>query len=105
MACCHPVPTLLPALPHLPAHPACPPHPSCLPACLLLQLRLPKQSQLDDVPIYAHPKLIRGAHGGVEALEISFLTLYAYNGEYRVGGLPFLTTGAHDGDWEHCTAR
>jgi hypothetical protein len=57
------------------------------------------------VPIYAHPKLIRGAHGGVEALEISFLTLYAYNGEYRVGGLPFLTTGAHDGDWEHCTAR
>ncbi|KAI3429626.1 hypothetical protein D9Q98_005712 [Chlorella vulgaris] len=62
-------------------------------------------SQLDDVPIYAHPKLIRGAHGGVEALEISFLTLYAYNGEYRVGGLPFLTTGAHDGDWEHCTAR
>lgn len=31
--------------------------------------------------------------------------LYAYNGPYRVGGAPFLTTGAHDGDIEHLTVR
>ena len=33
------------------------------------------------------------------------LTFYAYNGPYNVGGLRFIQTGDHDGDWEHITAR
>ena len=55
--------------------------------------------------MYAHPKWIIGGDGSVEALEVQYLTLYAFNGAYNVGGLPFIQTGAHDGDWEHCTAR
>ena len=55
--------------------------------------------------MYAHPKWIVGGDGSVEALEVQYLTLYAFNGAYNVGGLPFIQTGAHDGDWEHCTAR
>ena len=31
--------------------------------------------------------------------------VYAYNGPYRVGGAPFLVTGAHDADIEHLTVR
>ncbi len=26
----------------------------------------------------------------------SYITIYAHNGPYRVGGVPFLQTGAHD---------
>ena len=33
------------------------------------------------------------------------MTLYAHNGSYDVGGLGLLHAGAHDGDWEHLTAR
>jgi hypothetical protein len=55
--------------------------------------------------VYAHPKIILGPDGQAEAVEVSYCTLYAHNGAYRVGGLGLITTGAHDGDWEHCTAR
>ena len=75
-----------------------PPRP---PAC---QPHLQKE-RLSEVPCYAHPKWIAGEDGSVEALEVQYLTLYAFNGAYNVGGLPFIQTGAHDGDWEHCTAR
>ncbi|PSC76524.1 2-Cys peroxiredoxin chloroplastic [Micractinium conductrix] len=61
---------------------------------------------LDSVPVYANPKLIVAPDGGVEALEVTYITIYAYNGEYKVGGLSFLPgTGAHDGDIEHLTVR
>lgn len=64
------------------------------------------QEALDDVPIFAHPKLILGPDGcTVEALELTYITLYAHNGAYRVGGVGLIKTGDHDGDWEHCTAR
>lgn len=59
--------------------------------------------QLDGVPVYAHPKAIIGSDGNVEAIEITYLTLYAHNGAYTVAGM--IRTGAHDGDWEHLTVR
>ena len=54
------------------------------------------QDQLAEVPVYAHPKAVVCADGSVEALEITYITIYAHNGPYRVGGAPFLQTGAHD---------
>ncbi|KAL4425890.1 hypothetical protein ABPG75_009906 [Micractinium tetrahymenae] len=61
--------------------------------------------QLNEVPVYAHPRHVISCTGEVEAIEIVYITMYAYNGAYRVGGLPFLQTGAHDGDIEHLTVR
>ena len=63
---------------------------------------------LHDVPVYAHVKCILSESGttsdGVEALEITYITLFAYNGHYDV--IPgVISTGAHDGDIEHITAR
>lgn len=81
------------------------------------------REDVDDVPLYAHVKVVSTAPAGlapgaVEAgsgehpsasvpltLEINYLTLYAYNGPYRLGGLGAVQVGAHDGDWEHWTAR
>ncbi len=64
------------------------------------------QELLDDVPVYCHPKLVLGSDGNsVEAIELTYITLYAYNGPYRVGGVGLIKTGDHHGDWEHCTAR
>ena len=62
--------------------------------------------QLQDVPVYAHVKAIVSSQDPslIEALEITYITLFAYNGDYEV--IPWLIkTGAHDGDIEHCTAR
>jgi len=62
--------------------------------------------QLQDVPVYAHVKAIvsRQDTEKTEALEITYITLFAYNGDYEV--IPGLyRTGAHDGDIEHITAR
>jgi hypothetical protein len=62
--------------------------------------------QLNDVPVYAHVKAIlsRQDPNQVEALEITYITLFAYNGDYEV--IPgLIRTGAHDGDIEHITAR
>lgn len=65
------------------------------------------QDRLADVPVYANVKAVLGSGGVLEAYEITYLTLYAHNGHYALGGvpLPLLHVGAHDGDWEHCTAR
>lgn len=51
---------------------------------------------IDDVPIYASVKAIPGE---VEAWELTYVTLFAYNGPY-FGGI-----GAHDGDIEHISVR
>ena len=51
---------------------------------------------MDDVPIYASVKAI---HGEPNAWELTYVTLFAYNGPY-FGGI-----GAHDGDIEHLTVR
>lgn len=66
--------------------------------------------KINDVPLYAHVKEITtlpdaSGYSSVEALEINYLTFYAYNGPYNVGGVRLIQTGAHDGDWEHITAR
>ncbi len=77
------------------------------------------QVQIDSVPLYAHVKEVLAApcmpiaHSAqhstrsaeVEALEINYLTFYAYNGPYNVGGVRLIQTGQHVGDWEHITAR
>ncbi len=51
---------------------------------------------IDDVPIYASVKAIGGDH---DAWELTYVTLFPYNGPY-FGGI-----GAHDGDIEHITVR
>ena len=64
-----------------------------------------KKEDLNEVPVYAVVKSVTGrdnpAH--IEALEISYITLFGYNGHYNVAGL--VRTGAHPGDIEHITAR
>lgn len=89
--------------------------------------------QIDTVPIYANVKAIieyrqqassmclqhkatlnsleytntssnsSSGNSQYEAIEINYITLFAYNGPYTVAGC--ITTGAHDGDIEHITAR
>lgn len=63
------------------------------------------QDPLNSVPVYACVKAVLSPHEvtKVEALEINYLTFFAYNGSYTVAGL--IETGHHDGDWEHWTAR
>jgi hypothetical protein len=64
------------------------------------------RDSLPDVPVYAHAKAVLARDGsGVEALEINYVTLFAFNGPYDVGGLGLVHAGAHDGDIEHITAR
>jgi len=61
---------------------------------------------LHDIPVYANVKAVfPNFHVGrdPEALEINYITLFAYNGHYSIAGA--LHVGAHDGDIEHCTAR
>lgn len=57
---------------------------------------------IDDVPLYVNAKEVVGADGRAEALELNYLTFFAHNGPYSVAGFK---VGAHDGDWEHITAR
>jgi hypothetical protein len=62
--------------------------------------------EVNDVPVYAVAKGIikKGDPCALEALEITYITVFAYNGDYPV--VPGLIhTGAHDGDVEHLTAR
>ena len=65
------------------------------------------QSETDDVPLYVAVKDVMNKAGQVEAVEINYLTFYAYNGPYKVGVPPIrpVRAGAHDGDWEHFTVR
>lgn len=64
------------------------------------------QDCLDDVPVYAHVKEVCLPDGTMEALEITYITLYAHNGWYALGGMSWAPrVGAHDGDWEHLTVR
>ena len=65
----------------------------------------PKEA-INDVPVYCHAKSIhsRADPSHIEALELTYITLFAYNGAYQV--IPgLIKTGAHDGDIEHITAR
>ena len=78
---------------------------------LMLQLGDPHSKfgeidrDIDDIPVYAHVKgIVDDAGGAFEALEITYITLFAHNGPYTI--LPFLLqVGAHDGDIEHITVR
>ena len=63
-------------------------------------------TDLSDVPVYACAKAVVSGSSldQLEALEITYITLFAYNGPYTV--IPrFVTAGAHDGDIEHVTVR
>ena len=77
---------------------------------LSLQLGTPeakygeKDREIDEIPVYAHVKGVRVDGGDAyEALEITYITLFAHNGPYTV--FPFVHVGAHDGDIEHITVR
>eukprot|EP00890_Picochlorum_soloecismus_P001540 jgi/Picsp_1/2387/NSC_05849-R1_pre-mrna processing protein prp39 gb len=60
--------------------------------------------EFDSVPVYATVKaILRADESKYEALEITYITLFAYNGPYSILGL--LDVGAHDGDIEHITVR
>jgi hypothetical protein len=61
------------------------------------------RGELDAVPVYASVKAVAAPGGGVEALEVTYITLYAHNGAYTVANV--IKTGAHDGDIEHVTVR
>lgn len=54
---------------------------------------------LDDVPVYCSVKAVYRDES-VEAYELTFVTLFAYNGSYFFGMF-----GHHDGDIEHLTVR
>jgi hypothetical protein len=62
-------------------------------------------AKINSVPVYVHIKaVVADDNRYIEAFEINYITLYAYNGEYTV--IPGLVqAGAHDGDIEHITAR
>ncbi|KAL3155815.1 hypothetical protein ABBQ32_012827 [Trebouxia sp. C0010 RCD-2024] len=64
------------------------------------------QSELDEVPLYVVVKEVLNKEACVEAVEINYLTFYAFNGPYTIGVFPLaFEAGAHDGDWEHFTVR
>ena len=64
------------------------------------------QTELDDIPLYVVVKEVLNKEAHVEAVEINYLTFYAFNGPYTIGVPPFaFEAGAHDGDWEHFTVR
>lgn len=64
------------------------------------------QGELDQVPLYVVVKEVLNKEACVEAVEINYLTFYAFNGPYTIGVPPFsFEAGAHDGDWEHFTVR
>ena len=64
------------------------------------------QSELDQVPLYVVVKEVLNKEACVEAVEINYLTFYAFNGPYTIGVPPLaFEAGAHDGDWEHFTVR
>lgn len=60
------------------------------------------KDRIDDVPLYVNTKEVLNSSGDVEALELNYMTFYAYNGHYNVFGM---AVGAHTGDWEHVTVR
>jgi hypothetical protein len=81
---------------------------------LVLELAVPEarlgQADMDNVPVYAHVKNIARRGLGVEdseilgeALEITYITMFAHNGPYNIGF--GIEVGAHDGDIEHVTVR
>ena len=64
------------------------------------------QTRLDEVPLYVVVKEVLSKEAHIEAVEINYLTFYAFNGPYTVGVPPMsFEAGAHDGDWEHFTVR
>ena len=105
--------SLLRAPHHSFLHSAIPSPPPSSPSCLSLSLYHFKDRLDEDAPVYCRAKAVvagaRPGHGSggrmLEAIELTYLTLYAFNGPYNVGGWSALQTGQHDGDWEHITAR
>ena len=80
----------------------------------VLELAVPEarlgQADMDSVPVYAHVKNIEERDSSAadsellgEALEITYITMFAHNGPYHIGF--GLEVGAHDGDIEHVTVR
>lgn len=64
------------------------------------------QNSINEVPLYVIVKEVLNKEAHVEAVEINYLTFYAFNGPYTIGLPPFsFEAGAHDGDWEHFTVR
>lgn len=60
--------------------------------------------EVNSVPVYATAKaVLRADETAYEALEITYITLFAHNGPYSILGM--LDVGAHDGDIEHLTVR
>lgn len=81
-----------------------PPKPRCGAKCCAGVC--PLQSELDEMPLYVVVKEVLSKEACVEAVEINYLTFYAFNGPYTIGLPPFaFEAGAHDGDWEHFTVR
>ena len=64
------------------------------------------QDVLHTAPLYVHVKEVCTLENATEALEITYITLYAHNGYYALGGHSWSPrVGAHDGDFEHLTIR
>lgn len=81
-------------------------HAAHKPVFLCHLLRNCLQCELDEVPLYVVVKEVLNKEAHVEAVEINYLTFYAFNGPYTIGFPPFaFEAGAHDGDWEHFTVR
>ncbi|KDD77060.1 hypothetical protein H632_c29p0 [Helicosporidium sp. ATCC 50920] len=64
----------------------------------------PRFTSLAAAPLDAQPP----PHPRLPArctLEITYTTLYAFNGAYRLGAVSPILVGSHPGDWEHLTMR
>ncbi|KAL3140806.1 hypothetical protein ABBQ32_005349 [Trebouxia sp. C0010 RCD-2024] len=60
----------------------------------------------NQVPIYCHAKDVVDPQGKLEAVEINYMTFFAFNGSYKLFDWIYIgEVGAHDGDWEHVTLR
>eukprot|EP01025_Chloroclados_australasicus_P006078 TRINITY_DN11997_c0_g2_i1.p1 TRINITY_DN11997_c0_g2~~TRINITY_DN11997_c0_g2_i1.p1 ORF type:complete len:412 (-),score=23.87 TRINITY_DN11997_c0_g2_i1:2839-3912(-) len=61
----------------------------------------------DEAPVYVLVKEVinQDDDDDVEALEINYMTFYAYNGPYPLFGSYAFSAGYHEGDWEHITVR
>eukprot|EP01024_Parvocaulis_polyphysoides_P048831 TRINITY_DN467_c1_g1_i1.p1 TRINITY_DN467_c1_g1~~TRINITY_DN467_c1_g1_i1.p1 ORF type:complete len:437 (-),score=32.04 TRINITY_DN467_c1_g1_i1:393-1703(-) len=58
-----------------------------------------------NAPVYVHVKEVVNEYSHIEAIEINYISFYAYNGEYNLMGVSAFAVGHHEGDWEHVTIR
>jgi hypothetical protein len=81
--------------------------PSAVPVDLKLNTEAARRGEvdtpIDDIPVYAKVKGLMN-EDALEALEITYITLFTHNGSYPVLFGAFLL-GRHDGDVEHVTVR